>query len=157
MGEERSADITPFEPSGYYQTHEKPPTNTSRHSELPRACLAPNLLGQILLLPTGSAAIAPFRQISHDSLLRMPLNRGQETPAKGLIHLSPQTMAPSLFVLRDLSCGSSFPQYRGSFQRHAQAESTTRVGSGSDAQFKFVLLTSIPSLLQRKQKRKPGL
>lgn len=146
-----------MEPSGYYQTHEKPPTNTSSHSELPRACLALNPLGQVLSLPTGSAATAPFRQISHDSLLRMPLKWGQETPAKGLIHLSPQTMAPSLSVLRDLSCGSSFPQCHSSFQRHTQAESATRVGSGSDARFKFILLTSFPSLLQGKQKRKPGL
>lgn len=69
-----------------------------------------------------------------------------------LIRLRPQTMETSLFVLRDSNCGSSFPQYHSSFQRHTQAESTTRAGHGSRARLKFIVLTPSPSLLQRKQK-----
>lgn len=91
-------------------------------------------------------------QPAHDPFQTRPGNASQ-----GLILLSPRTMDPSLFVLRDLSRGSSFPQYHSNFQRHTQPESTARVGSGSRARFKFILLTSFPSLLQRKQKRKPGL
>lgn len=156
MGEGRSVESIPLNPQ-VIPRHTKPESTpqTCPDTQAASCLVQPKPPGSDLWFPTGSAAVAPHVRFHRDSLLGSLSNQARKWQARP-DSSNPPNNGRFLVCFERLELWlplSSTPQQRS--EAHPAREH--KAGSGSRARLKFILLTLFKSLLQSKQRRKPGV